>query len=301
METRQTDDLRLLVACRGCQRQYDASNHPAGSHFRCACGDRVAVPEVDVHDAAVVRCSSCGGTRLDTRPNCSYCGSDFTLHERDLHTVCPQCMARISDRARFCHYCATPIAVQGSAGDQTDQDCPDCVDSQKLKSRSLGDPPVSIRECGACGGLWLENMVFQLLEERAVSAASSGDTLLHRRLRGQPATQSDPHGRYYRSCPVCGTLMHRRNYGKRSGVLIDLCGEHGVWFDMEELDRIIHWVKAGGLGDAQKWEQQRKSAQQQLNTMMDNMRKSQEQWKSGSREPASVSGSFLDGILDYLL
>jgi Zn-finger nucleic acid-binding protein len=209
-------------------------------------------------------------------------------------------MARISDRARFCHYCATPITVQGSAGDNTDQSCPACGDTQKLQSRSLGTPPVSILECGACGGLWLHNSVFQLLEQRASSAASSGEIRLHQQLRGRPTPGRDPHGRYYRACPVCGTLMHRRNYGRRSGVLIDLCGEHGVWFDMEELDRIIHWVKAGGLGDARKWEQQQQSAQQRLDSMMDNMRKTRQQWDTPVGGSARA-GSFLDGILDYLL
>jgi Zn-finger nucleic acid-binding protein len=94
--------------------------------------------------------------------------------------------------------------------------------------------------------------------------------------------------------------MHRRNYGRRSGVLIDLCGEHGVWFDMKELDRIIHWVKAGGLGDARKWEQQQQSAQQRLDSMMDNMRKTRQQWDTPVGGSARA-GSFLDGILDYLL
>ena len=256
------------------------------------------VREVRAHDAAVVRCSSCGGARLDKRPHCAYCGSDFTLHERDLHTVCPQCMARISDRARFCHYCATPITVQGSAGDSTDHDCPACGDAQKLQSRALGAPPVSLLECGACGGLWLDNAVFQLLEQRASSAASSGDTRLHQQLRGRPASGPDPHGRYYRACPVCGTLMHRRNYGRRSGILIDLCSEHGVWFDMEELDRIIHWVKAGGLDDARKWEQQQKAAKERLDSMMDSMHKTRQQWDQPGGGP-SATGSFLDGILDY--
>jgi Zn-finger nucleic acid-binding protein len=40
--------------------------------------------------------------------------------------------------------------------------------------------------------------------------------------------------------------MNRRNYGSTSGVIIDLCREHGIWFDADELARILTWVRAGG-------------------------------------------------------
>ena len=40
--------------------------------------------------------------------------------------------------------------------------------------------------------------------------------------------------------------MNRRNYAGNSGVIIDLCREHGIWFDAEELARILLWVRAGG-------------------------------------------------------
>jgi len=93
--------VRLLVACPKCRRQYDASGWAVGSRFRCHCGDVVKVREPKRHDAAVVRCSSCGAPREERDAACRFCGADFTLHERDLHTVCPGCFARVSDSARF--------------------------------------------------------------------------------------------------------------------------------------------------------------------------------------------------------
>ncbi len=50
----------------------------------------------------------------------------------------------------------------------------------------------------------------------------------------------------YISCPDCGTLMNRKNYGARSGVIVDECREHGIWLDSGELLRLLKWVKAGG-------------------------------------------------------
>ena len=46
--------------------------------------------------------------------------------------------------------------------------------------------------------------------------------------------------------------MHRRNFGRRSGVILDLCGEHGAWFDSDELARIVEWLRAGGLEAARR-------------------------------------------------
>ena len=40
--------------------------------------------------------------------------------------------------------------------------------------------------------------------------------------------------------------MTRRNYGRDSGVILDMCREHGIWFDAEELARILVWIRAGG-------------------------------------------------------
>ena len=44
--------------------------------------------------------------------------------------------------------------------------------------------------------------------------------------------------------------MTRRHYGRGSGVIIDVCREHGVWFDPDELPRILAWVRSGGLAKA---------------------------------------------------
>ena len=33
-------------------------------------------------------------------------------------------------------------------------------------------------------------------------------------------------------------------------MIIDVCREHGVWFDPDELPRILAWVRSGGLAKA---------------------------------------------------
>tara|TARA_B100001093_G_scaffold125141_1_gene117724 strand:+ start:391 stop:567 length:177 start_codon:yes stop_codon:yes gene_type:complete len=34
-------------------------------------------------------------------------------------------------------------------------------------------------------------------------------------------------------------------HGKRSGVIVDSCREHGIWLDAGELRQMIEWSRAG--------------------------------------------------------
>ena len=40
--------------------------------------------------------------------------------------------------------------------------------------------------------------------------------------------------------------MNRRNWGQKSGVIVDVCQNHGVWFDLDELDKLLRWIRTGG-------------------------------------------------------
>ena len=286
--------LRILTACAKCTRQYDVSDRDIGARFRCACGESNIVPPVHSHDAEVVRCSSCGAPRSAVARACRYCDSDFTLHERDLNTVCPECAARISDRARFCHFCATPIMPAEGPAATTGYVCPACAGDRYLVSRRLNEQRVSVLECGACGGFWLGNEVFQLLEERSQKSATTGTTLSHQEHRGGLHQPDDPHGRFYRACPICHTLMHRRNYGRRSGILVDTCKQHGIWFDLGELDKILRWIKLGGLNQARRWAAESARQQDQTDRLMQRIESAR-----SPQPPSRGTRTIVDDILDY--
>ena len=233
--------MRVLVACPQCARQFDASGRAVASRFRCLCGTTLTVPEPRGHDAAVVRCSACGAPRQEGAANCGYCGADFTLHEQDLHTLCPSCMTRVSDRARYCHHCATPLMPQ-PLGPVTPHSCPACGEASPLTSRALEDGAVPLLECQRCAGLWLGRQAFDVVLDRARLDARAED---ERRVP-RPAELRPQKGALYRPCPECGVLMHRFNYGRRSGIIVDSCMGHGLWFDARELDELLLWVRRGG-------------------------------------------------------
>jgi Zn-finger nucleic acid-binding protein/ribosomal protein L40E len=238
---------KLLLACSGCKRQYDATGYAPRSRFHCACGETIEVPQVRSHDAAVVRCSSCSAPRGAGATSCRHCGADYTLHEQDLETICPSCMTRVSNRARYCHHCATPIAPQGKVGEPTDQRCPACRVRHKLNSRSLGESSVSLLECPHCAGIWLGQEAFRLVADRSRDDTLPEELIAESAAALRPMTANEAAGvMRYRRCPVCNKHMNRRNYGKRSGVIIDSCKNHGIWFDAAELGAILRWIRKGG-------------------------------------------------------
>jgi Zn-finger nucleic acid-binding protein len=58
----------------------------------------------------------------------------------------------------------------------------------------------------------------------------------------------------YVPCPDCKQLMNRSNFARASGVIIDTCKKHGVWFDAEELPLIIEFIRKGGIEIARQRE-----------------------------------------------
>ena len=108
----------------------------------------------------------------------------------------------------------------------------------------IGATPM--QQCGACGGSWLTTETFTALctdrEAQAAVAASFASES-----SAAPAAPVRIGDVRYRRCAACQKLMNRMNFGRVSGVIIDLCKGHGVWFDPGELQRALTFVAGGGL------------------------------------------------------
>lgn len=238
--------MRLLLACPTCSRQYDVTGHAPGTRFHCSCGTVVKIGEPKARDAVAVRCSSCGGPQQDGATTCQFCGSSLTLNDRDLNTMCPSCFTRISDKARYCHSCGTPIVAETRVGDASERSCPACGDGYHLTSRQIGEMELSVLECGRCAGLWVGVETLRQLERRAKEEAVDVGSLPRPKPVESTTAELTQGGSLYRPCVVCGKLMNRQNYGRRSGVIVDVCGQHGVWFDDQELAQVLRWVRQTG-------------------------------------------------------
>jgi Zn-finger nucleic acid-binding protein len=235
--------MRTVVACPKCNRQFDAEGLSVGKKFHCHCGTVLQVQKAKGLDASVVCCSSCGAPRMKGALACEHCDADFTLHERDLHTVCPHCAARVSDKARFCHHCGERINPEMVAGEKSDLCCPVCEGGRKLVSRAWSD--ISILECNRCAGMWLGHDSFHHALTQTSEAKQQAGWITPGLARpGNVDLEPPDGGRRYRPCAVCRQLMPKKQFGG-SGVIIDHCKHHGVWFDADELARILDWVHQG--------------------------------------------------------
>ncbi|HEY6562700.1 MAG TPA: zf-TFIIB domain-containing protein [Polyangiaceae bacterium] len=189
-----------------------------------------------MHQAHTFRCSSCGG-EVDARARtCRYCTAPVAT------VRCAHCFEMNIPDAIHCSGCGRelglePVGMDGSCV------CPTCAGPlEKFQSG-----PGSLHDCTGCGGQFVEHaLVRELLERRQLY----GETLRHRHTAQNPLKQP----LRYIKCPECSDLMNRRNFGRTSGIIIDICHKHGIWFDSGELPRILTFVQSGGLVEARRRE-----------------------------------------------
>lgn len=235
------------LACPACNRQYDVTHLETGAPLRCLCGQGLRVEAPVPRAPRRLRCGSCGASlRADSR-SCDYCDAEISIEERLFAGVCPGCYARLISKARFCMECGLSVAQQVLTPIGEEQTCPRCAG--RVRARAVGD--LSLIECAHCAGLWLEPGSLE-----AICEASEKKTLVQQFLASQVAsttadTTSLP-GPMYLPCMRCGQRMHRRNFGGTSGVVIDTCKDHGLWLDRGELERILEYVRRGGLETARE-------------------------------------------------
>ncbi len=291
--------MQLIVTCPQCRKQYNGTGQTPGARYRCTCGAALEVPRSRAHEAAVIRCSSCGAPREAEATACRYCNADFTLREQQLDLVCSQCLARVSSRASYCHSCGAAVQMRTAVA-ATELPCPACAGGRKLARRQLGETDASIFECDVCGGIWVEKQVFDVLADRArtntlpeLSLRPAGGT--HpAKAAGKPAQ-----GPFYRSCAQCGARMNRSNWGQKSGVIVDVCRNHGIWFDLDELDRLLRWMRTGGATLAERSAEAERAAVRNL-AMSGALRNLEPRRSSGTNLLGALAAGVAGGLLTDL-
>ncbi|MEQ1858735.1 MAG: zf-TFIIB domain-containing protein [Chthoniobacteraceae bacterium] len=197
-------------------------------------------------DAATLNCPMCGAATRSGATQCDHCRSRLAT------TACPACFALIFVGSRHCQHCGAK-AQRESATTGAPHTCPRC--STGLDAVALG--AITAHECPRCEGLWLDVEAFNdLCADREKQAAV---------IRGDAPPEVDPAAfklsdvRYV-GCCVCAKLMNRVNFSGQSGVIVDVCKAHGIWFDREELRRIVEFIRAGGLDKARVREREKLEA-----------------------------------------
>ena len=258
-------DEGFLIACKACHRQYDVTGMKVGERVRCGCGELIRVPERPIHEARMLHCSACGGRLRHKASTCEYCGGEVTLADRNMGPVCPECFARLPAGAQFCSDCGVKIRPEALRAIRAAASCPRCKSS--LVQREL--PNGSYTECTGCGGIWLDEKMFErIMEEK--DGSPLGKAAPGARTPETPKTIVEGGTVRYVPCPTCGNLMHRKNFANCSGIVVDWCKGHGFWFDAQELEKIVEFIKNGGLDKARRTEIER--ARQEIARLKDHQK-----------------------------
>ena len=183
-------------------------------------------------EARALRCPGCGAPVAADALQCPYCQAQVAT------VACPGCFALAPLGASHCPGCGAALAPR-TADPADGAPCPGC--GQALGAARLGELP--LQACGACGGLWLDQATFQELGEHRERHGA----VLGALPSPAPAPPVVLEPVVYRPCPVCRQRMNRVAYARRSGVVLDVCKAHGLWFDRDELRRVLAFIGDGGL------------------------------------------------------
>jgi Zn-finger nucleic acid-binding protein len=182
--------------------------------------------------AHTLNCLMCGAPTRRDASNCEHCGARLAT------VACPSCFGMIFTGSRFCPLCGS--RADREIGEATVFNCPRCKDNPVLTRINIGK--VMLNECGTCEGIWADKFSFeQICTDREQQGAILGPAVR------VPLPEPKREKIRYIRCPECNELMQRMNFAGASGVIIDMCPQHGSWFDNKELQQIIAFLRSGGM------------------------------------------------------
>jgi Zn-finger nucleic acid-binding protein len=183
--------------------------------------------------AETLNCPMCGAAASSDSPKCEHCGARLAT------VACPSCFGMMFVGAKFCSHCGAK-ADRTEVGAATHEVCPRC--QVEMEAVLIGK--THLEECPQCEGIWADaDSLQQICADREQQAAVLGMATT------TPAPDADniEEHIHYIPCPICKNLMNRVNFARCSQVIVNVCSQHGTWFDKDQLRRIIEFIRAGGI------------------------------------------------------
>lgn len=119
--------------------------------------------------------------------------------------------------------------------------CPE--DGKPLVGVALERAHGTVHRCESCHGVWVERELIERLEKQLASGPPPPSAVgLPAEARGLPPPNQSLARDFHLPCAVCDALMDVKAGG---GVVLDICREHGIWFEAGELEPFVTWVRAG--------------------------------------------------------
>lgn len=186
-----------------------------------------------------LNCPNCGAAVFSDAASCQFCRSRLKT------TACPACLGVMFAGSKHCPRCGKQAVLPKIVSEENLGKCPRCQIGLEL----LQIEEINLRDCRKCDGVWADAETF----ETVCASRESQAAVLGFMAKKDDSAENNKPVRYV-PCPDCRQLMNRNNFARSSGVVIDICKQHGVWFDAEELPRIIEFILQGGLDHARQKE-----------------------------------------------
>lgn len=186
-------------------------------------------------NAETLNCPTCGAAASTDATHCAFC-------EARLATVaCPRCFAMMFVGSLHCSRCGAKVERAENI-EAASRRCPRC----RVEMEAIAVGSANLRECARCDGMWVDVESFEkIIAEREEQSTVLGEATQMQKRTG--AGSAEPNKVRYVPCPECNQLMNRVNFARCSGVVVDVCKGHGTWFDRDELQQIVEFIRGGGL------------------------------------------------------
>lgn len=190
-------------------------------------------------------CAGCGGGAPETAKACPYCGAKVVAPTAAKaasavgtppvpKTYCPRCAQFHPSSLPSCPRCP-PTSPDARGGR-----CPRCTTGlAAISARGL-----LLDTCPTCKGLWFDGNEIERVLDLSTKGRSREEV---DSLRGALPRRPSPIERGTLECVRCRQPMTRRQIALKSGVVVDVCRAHGIWFDGGEWEQFGEFVRAGGL------------------------------------------------------
>jgi Zn-finger nucleic acid-binding protein len=85
-------------------------------------------------------------------------------------------------------------------------------------------------------------------------------------------------------------MMLRKNFRDSSGIVVDVCSAHGIWFDRGELGMVFDFVETGALANAERDTARRADSRRRLDAFERDLRKAGPGHYIGSHMAGPIEG-----------
>lgn len=214
---------------------------------------------------------------------------------------CLFCGGAVDEATNACSLCSSEAAPRSRVGEELALSCPRC----HVPMYAVHLAKVVVSQCPECCGCFVAASDWSEL----VTRMCAGDGELGAFVPPPPGKGLPAERRVVMCmCPVCGKEMERAQFGARTPIAIDVCMNHGDWFDAAELVSCAQYAKArearGNVAsaeeraDEQAWARQMAQAQRQQDLEVAHVATlSLESRLLRRRDPLVASLSMIDELL----